>query len=457
MNAHVYAKSNQQRSLEELIALLRIPSISALPAHQADIRAAAEWLVRHLAGIGLESRLYETAGNPIVYAEWLGAASAPTVLIYGHYDVQPPDPIREWHTPPFEPTLRDGRLYARGVSDDKGQVFAHIKAVEALLQADGRLPANVKVIIEGEEETGSPNLAPFIRAHADLLAADAVLISDTHSRSLEQPSIVYALRGMAYMELEVQGPQRDLHSGTYGGAVHNPAQALCEIIARLHDDNGTVTVPGFYDRVRPLDDEERAALDRAPYTEEALKAETGVRTAWGEAEYRLHERIGARPTLEVNGLVSGWTGEGAKTVLPAKALAKISCRLVADQDPLEIYQLVRDHIARITPPTVSSEVRLLHYGLPAITDRHSPAIQAAVAAYEEGWGARPIFTREGGSIPVVAEFQSVLGAPVVLMGFGLPDDAPHAPNEKLTLECFWRGIATSISFLTHAAGLQDVV
>lgn len=453
MDAHLYARTNQQRSLEELFALLRIPSISTLPAHQADIRTAANWLVAHLDDIGLEGRLYETAGHPIVYAQWLGAPSAPTVLIYGHYDVQPPDPIQEWHTPPFEPTLWDGRLYARGASDDKGQLFAHIKAVEALLRTEGRLPVNVKFIIEGEEETGSPNLAPFIRAHQDLLTADVVLVSDTHSRSLEQPSIVYALRGMAYMELEVRGPKRDLHSGTYGGAVHNPAQALCELIAQLHDDNGTVTVPGFYDRVRPLDEEERAALNQASYTEAALKDETGVKAAWGEAEYRLHERIGARPTLEVNGLVSGWTGEGAKTVLPAKALAKISCRLVADQDPQEIYHLVRDYIARITPPTVSTEVRLLHYGLPAITDRHSPAVQAAVAAYEEGWGARPIFTREGGSIPIVAEFQSSLKAPVVLMGFGLPDDALHAPNEKLTLECFWRGIATSISFLTRAAAL----
>ena len=374
------------------------------------------------------------------------------MLVYGHYDVQPVDPIELWNTPPFEPTVRDGNLYARGAADDKGQVFAHIKAAQALLETTGRLPVNLKFIIEGEEESGSPSLEPFIASHADLLAADVALISDTHSRSLDQPTIVYALRGMSYMEVEVFGPKRDLHSGSYGGMVHNPAQALCEIIAQLHDANGTVTVPGFYDRVRALDAEERAELNKASYTEAELKQETGVPAAWGEAEYRLHERTGARPTLEVNGLVGGWTGAGAKTVLPAKALAKVSCRLVADQDPDEIYALVKAYVAEITPPTVTSEVRLLHKGNSAITDRHSPAMAAAIAAFEEGWGARPIFTREGGSIPVVADFQRILGTPVVLLGFGLPDDALHAPNEKFTLECFYRGIATSISFLNKFAG-----
>ena len=448
MNAQEYARQHHAQVVDELIEFLKIPSISTMPEHRPDIRRAAEWAVANLRAIGFEARLYETPGNPIVYGEWLKAGpDAPTVLVYGHYDVQPVDPIELWQTPPFEPTVRDGNLYARGAADDKGQVFAHIKAAQALLETTGKLPVNLKFIIEGEEENGSPSLEPFIAAHADLLAADAVLISDTHSRSLDQPTIVYALRGMSYMEIEVFGPRRDLHSGSYGGMVHNPAQALCEIIAQLHDADGKITVPGFYDRVRSLGAEERAELDKAPYTESELKAETGVPAAWGEPEYRLHERTGARPTLEVNGLVSGWTGAGAKTVLPSKALAKVSCRLVADQDPDEIYALVKAYVAQITPPTVRSEVRLLHKGSSAITDRHSPVMQAAIAAFEEGWGARPIFTREGGSIPVVADFQRILGAPVVLMGFGLPDDALHAPNEKFTLECLYRGIATSISFL----------
>ncbi len=447
MNPHEYADEHRQQFLDELIELLKIPSVSTLSAHEADVRRAAEWLVAHMQQIGLQARLYEIAGHPVVYGEWLNAGpDAPTVLVYGHYDVQPPDPIEKWQSPPFEPTVRDGKIYARGAADDKGQFFTHLKAVEAILRTEGRLPVNIKFIIEGEEESGSANLERFVQEHQDLLAADVVVISDTHSRSLEQPTIVYALRGMIYMELEVHGPEHDLHSGTYGGIVHNPAQALCEIIARLHDSDGRVTVPGFYDKVRPLSADERDALAEVPYTEADLIRETGAPAAWGEKGYTLRERAGARPTLEVNGLVSGWTGEGAKTVLPARALAKVSCRLVADQDPLEVYELVRDYVAAITPATVTSEVRLLHYGHAAITDRDTPAMAAAIAAFEEGWGAKPIFAREGGSIPVVAYFQRILGTPVILMGFGLPDDGLHAPNEKLTLECFWRGIATAISF-----------
>lgn len=455
MNPQDYAVQHQQRFLDELKALLSIPSISTLASHAGDIRRAADWLVSQFTDLGFATELHETEGHPIVYATWLRAgADAPTVLVYGHYDVQPVEPLHEWRTPPFEPTIVDGRLYARGASDDKGQVFAHLKALEALLRTQGGLPVNVKVIIEGEEENGSTHLYPFIAKHADMLASDVILVSDTHSRSLEQPTIVYALRGMSYMEIEVFGADHDLHSGTYGGVVHNPAKALCEIVAQLHDANGTITVPGFYDRVRALDAEERAELAKLPYTEAELQAETGVRKAWGEAEYQPHERTGARPTLEVNGLVSGWTGEGAKTVLPARALAKVSCRLVADQDPIEIYELVKAHVARITPATVRSEVRLLHHGRAVIVDRHSPVMQAAIDAYQDGWGHVPVFTREGGSIPIVAEFQARLGAPIVLMGFGLPDDGLHAPNEKFTLECLWRGIATSISFFQKVAQQQ---
>ncbi|MBN2471115.1 MAG: dipeptidase [Anaerolineae bacterium] len=458
MNPQEYAVQHQQRFLDELKTLLAIPSISTLASHKDDIRRAAEWLTGQFSDLGFETELYETDGHPIVFARWLHAGeNAPTVLVYGHYDVQPVEPLSEWRTPPFEPTVVDDKLYARGAADDKGQVFAHLKAVEALLRTQGELPVNVKFIIEGEEENGSTHLHPFIESHVDLLAADVVLVSDTHSRSLEQPTIVYALRGMSYMEIEVFGADHDLHSGTYGGVVHNPAQALCEIIAQLHDTNGTITVPGFYDRVRALGEEEREELRKLPYTETELQHETGAGAAWGEAEYDLHERTGARPTLEVNGLISGWTGEGAKTVLPARALAKVSCRLVADQDPVEIYELVKAHIARLTPPTVRSEVRLLHYGSAVIVDRHSPVMQAAIDAYQEGWGYAPVFTREGGSIPIVADFQAHLGAPIVLMGFGLPDDGLHAPNEKFTLECLWRGIATSISFFQKVAQQQSLV
>ncbi len=453
MNPHDYAKQHHEVFVQELAELLRIPSISTLPERAADMERAARWLAEHMKALGLEAQVHPTGGHPVVFGQWLAAGdAAPTVLVYGHYDVQPPDPLSEWESPPFEPAVRDGNLYARGASDDKGQFFAHLKAAQSVLQVAGKLPVNLKFILEGEEEKGSPSLQPFLEAHKDLLTADVVVISDTQSRSLEQPTLVYALRGMAYMEVEVRGPRRDLHSGTYGGVVHNPAQVLCEIVAQLHDADGRVAVPGFYDAVRPLDEEERQELARLPYTEDDLRRETGVPAAWGETGYTLTERRGARPTLEVNGLVSGWTGEGAKTVLPARALAKVSCRLVADQDPQTIYTLVRDFVARITPPTVTSEVRLLHTGNPAYTDRHTPAMQAAIAAYEEGWGARPVFAREGGTIPVVSHFQRLLGAPVVLMGFGLPDDAPHAPNEKLTLECFWRGIATAISFYQKVAG-----
>ncbi|MFC1959714.1 dipeptidase [Chloroflexota bacterium] len=450
MNPQAYVTTHQQQLFDELVAFLTMPSISTLPEHSGDIRQAAEWLVAQLTAIGFAARAYETPGHPIVYGEWLKAGpDAPTVLVYGHYDVQPVDPLEEWRTPPFEPTLRDGNLYARGASDDKGQVLIHIKAAQALLETEGQLPVNLKFIIEGEEECGSVNLQPFISSHTELLAADVVLVSDSHVKSLAEPSIVYALRGMCYMELEVAGPRQDLHSGTYGGMVHNPAQALCEIVAQLHDDNGTIAVPGFYDRVRSLDEEEREVLQQQPYTEADLASETGVPAPWGEQEFRLHERTGARPTLEVNGLVSGWTGTGAKTVLPAKALAKISSRLVADQKPAEIYELVKAYVAEITPPTVTSEVRLLHTGSSVITDRNSAPMKAAMTAYEEGWGAAPAFTRGGGSIPVVADFQNILGVPAILMGFGLPDDGLHAPNEKFTLECFWRGIATSISFMQH--------
>lgn len=448
MNPYEFVTARQGEFLEELKNWLRIPSISTLPEHTPDIRRAAEWLKQQFEQIGMtRAEIIESPGHPFVYAEWLGAGpDAPTALIYGHYDVQPVDDADGlWRSDPFDPVVRDGNLYARGATDDKGQTFIQVKAVQALLAA-GRMPVNVKFIVEGEEENGSTHIHPFVREHTDLLKADVVLVSDTSMLGLDRPSIVIGLRGMTYLEIEVRGPSHDLHSGMYGGVVHNPAQALVEILAALHDDQGHVTVPGFYDKVRVLSEAERAELAKVPFSPERLKNETGLDKAWGEPEYAPHERLGIRPTLEINGLVSGWTGEGAKTVLPSKALAKVSCRLVPDQDPKEIEALIRRYVADLTPDTVTGEVRRLHDGMWAVVDPDSPYMQAALRAYEFGFGKRPVFMREGGSIPIVGTFQKALNAPAILMGFGLPDDNLHAPNEKLTLACFERGINTAIRY-----------
>lgn len=453
--SHDYARQHGERFLNQLFDLIRIPSVSTLPERAADVRRAADWLASDMRRIGLRNvEVIPTGGHPIVYGEWLGAGpQAPTVLVYGHYDVQPAEMADGWDSEPFEPVVRDGFIYARGASDDKGQVFAHIKAAEALL-ASGGSPVNLKFIIEGEEEVSSIHLGDFVNRNIDRLKADVCVISDTGMPDINQPAICYSLRGLTYMELHVWGPAHDLHSGSYGGSVHNPAQALAEIIAALHAPDGSIAVPGFYDDVLPLSADERAELNKRGMTEDVWRAETGAQTPWGEAGYSIEERIGARPTLEINGMASGFYGEGSKTVLPARALAKISCRLVAKQNPQRIYELVRDHVARITPPTVQSEVRLLHTGEPAYTDINTPAMQAAVAAYDKGWGAPPVFIRGGGSIPIVADFQSKLNVPVVLLGFGLTGDGPHGPNEHFSIEMFHKGIATAICFFEEIAGRQ---
>ncbi len=443
-----YARTHRERFLEELKALLRIPSISTLPEHKPDVERAAQWLADHLRAIGVPSvEIVPTDGHPVVYGEWLMAGpEAPTVLIYGHYDVQPVDPLDEWRTPPFEPTVQGDNLYARGASDDKGQLFVHLKAVEAYLRTEGRLPVNVKFLLEGEEECGSPNLAPFVERYAERLQADVALVSDTHILGPDQPSIVYGLRGLSYIEVTVQGPAHDLHSGMYGGAVENPLHVLARLVAQLHDEQGHVTIPGFYDKVRPLSDEERAELARVPYGEAQLLAETGVPQPWGEPEYTVVERIGARPTLDVNGMWGGFTGQGAKTVIPARAHAKISMRLVPDQDPDEIARAALEYLKKLAPPTVTVEGQALYGSPPALVPRDLPAMRAAAAAYEQVWGKRPIFTREGGTIPVVALFATRLNLHTVLMGFGLGDDNLHAPNEKFFLPNFYRGIETVIRF-----------
>jgi acetylornithine deacetylase/succinyl-diaminopimelate desuccinylase-like protein len=449
MKALEYARANQDRFLAELKEFLSIPSVSTQPQHKPDIERAAAWLRDRLLAAGfLRAEVMPTLGHPVVYAEWLAAGpKAPTILVYGHYDVQPPDPLELWDTPPFEPTVVGDDIFCRGASDDKGQLYAHVKAVEALKETAGTLPINVKCLFEGEEESGSPSLEPFIREHTGLLAADMAVISDTHILGKDMPSIVYALRGLAYVEVEVTGPDHDLHSGSYGGAVHNPINALCTMIARLQDENGHITIPGFYDKVRELDPDERAELAKVPFEREAWLQEAGVKSDWGEPAYTIVERTTARPTLDVNGIWGGYIQPGAKTVLPSKAFAKISMRLVSDQEPAEIAGLLRKTLTEAAPPTVDVEVRGLTDGESAIVRRDNLAMRAASRAYVETFGREPVLVREGGSIPVVATFQKVLGIETILMGFGLPDDRLHSPNEKFHLPNFYKGIETIIHFM----------
>lgn len=448
MNAHMYADNHFGQFRAQLDDLLRIPSISTDPAFAEEVKRAAEWLASDMRRIGLENvEVIPTIGHPLVYGEWLGAGEhAPTVLIYGHYDVQPALKSDGWHNEPFEPQERDGRIYARGASDDKGQVFAHLKAAEAMLADGGKAPVNLKFLIEGEEESGSLHLDEFIRQNVERLKADFCVISDSGMPTETQPSIMYALRGIVTLEVEVTGPSSDLHSGTYGGAVHNPIQALAEILAQLHHPDGSIAVPGFYDDVLPLSEQERAELSKSGWTDSAWKETTGVSASWGEADYAIHERTGARPTLEINGIAGGYFDAGFKSVLPARAWAKISCRLVANQDPLKIGQLVKTFIEDLTPQTVRCNVQVMRGSSAAFVDINTPAMQAAIAAYEHGWGTRPIFMREGGSIPVVVDFQNELKLPVILMGFGLNNDGAHGPNEHFSVEMFRKSIQTAIHF-----------
>uniref|UniRef100_UPI0035B2B59B dipeptidase n=1 Tax=Promineifilum sp. TaxID=2664178 RepID=UPI0035B2B59B len=411
------------------------------------------WLARHMEAAGLENvRVIETEHHPLVYADWLHAGpAAPTVLIYGHYDVQPADPLDKWLSPPFQPEVREEYLYARGAADDKGQVYIHVKAVESYLRTAGRLPVNVKFIVEGEEEIGSANLHRFIPDQRDLLAADSALISDTAMLGPGQPALVYGLRGNCYVLLDITGPTRDLHSGTFGGSINNPLNALGHLIARLKDERGHVLIPGFYDRVRPLTLEEREMLAGFPLDADKWLRESGAPELWGEPEYTLAERIGARPTLDLTGLIGGYTGPGAKTVLPSTAHAKISMRLVPDQNPAEIATLFEQFVRAVLPPSVTAEVHLSGGSRAVLIDRDTPPMRAAAAAYEAAFGRAPVFMREGGSIPVVGQFQNDLGLPAVLMGFGLPGDRIHSPNERFYLPNFYQGIETSIRYLTLLA------
>jgi acetylornithine deacetylase/succinyl-diaminopimelate desuccinylase-like protein len=445
-----FAREHRQRFLEELKEFAAIASISTNPDSQMEMQRAADWVAAQLRSVGMDQvQVHPTAGHPVVYGEWSGAGpGARTVLIYGHYDVQPAEPLELWETSPFSPAERDGSLYGRGASDMKGQVVATLKAFESIAST-GKLPANVKFMIEGEEEIGSPNLAEFIETHRDLLACDFALNPDTGMLAPGLPTITYALRGLAYFEVRVYGPDRDLHSGLFGGVVHNPAQALCELVAGMHDEQGRVALPGFYDRVRSLGEAERSELARLPVDEAYYLNQTGAPALWGEAGYSPVERIGARPTLEVNGLLSGFTGPGSKTVLPAWAMAKISTRLVPDQDPEAVHQQLLDYLAANAPESIRYEVIKMVGGPASISDRNTPGMAAMEQAMETTWGKPPVFRREGGSVPVVVQLQDILGVESINCGFSLPDDNAHSPNEKLDLPTWYRGIDTLIHFFLN--------
>src|SRR6188508_1472795 len=458
MNSVVdFINVNRDRFVDELKQYLAIPSVSALPQHSADVRRAAEWTRDALSAAGLQNaKLIETPGNPVVYADWLNAPGKPTILFYGHYDVQPVDPVELWTSPPFEATVRDGEIYARGSADDKGQVFMHIKAVEAHLKQGGSLPCNLKFFIEGEEEVGSVHLDDFVRDHKDDLRADVVVISDTPMFDRGVPSITYGLRGLAYFQIDLRGTKSDLHSGAFGGAVANPAIVLSQILAQMKDRGGRIKIPGFYDDVRPLADEEREAWKKLPFNERKYRRDLGAPKLFGESGYTTLERVWARPTFEVNGLLSGFTGEGAKTVLPAVAMAKVSMRLVPDQDPDKIAQLFEAYVAKVAPKTVDLTITRMHGGKPWMTEFDNKYVRAAGRAIELGFGQPPVFNREGGSIPVVSTFQEELGVPSVLFGVGLPDENAHAPDEKLDLGNFHNGIIASAYLYKEIANLDEL-
>ncbi len=455
-SAITYIQERRDAFVEELKTFCRIPSVSTKSEHKADIQKAAEWLADTMRAIGLEHvQTMPTLGHPVVYADWLHAPGKPTALIYGHYDVQPAEPLDLWITGPFEPTVRDGELYARGAVDDKGQVFMHLKALEAHLKTRGALPVNVKLLIEGEEEIGSPNLDPFIAEHQDLLKADVVVISDTAMIVKGAPGITHGLRGMVYFQIDVEGTKSDLHSGSFGGAVINPAFALAQILSRLKDKNGRITIPGFYNDVRKLSAEERRALSRLPFSETKLQKEIGAPALFGEKGFTTLERLWARPTLEVNGLYSGFTGEGAKTVLPGRAMAKVSMRLVPNQNPAKIARLFTQHVKQLCPKTVRLKLtEVSGRGTPWLAPTDHPAMQAMARAIQKGFGKKPVFTRTGGTIPVVATFTRLLKAPSLLMGIGLPDENAHAPNEKLDLDNLHYGMLSAAHLWNELAEVK---
>ncbi|WP_047488882.1 dipeptidase [Terriglobus sp. TAA 43] len=446
-----FIEANKANALDELKQFLRIPSISTLPENAGDVRRAAEFLAAELKRIGMENvRLIETAGHPLVYADYLHAAGKPTVLCYGHYDVQPPDPLDEWLSPPFEPEVRNGNIYARGAVDDKGQLWMQVKALEALLKS-GSLPVNVRVLAEGEEEVGGEGIAEYLRAHPEEVKCDVALVCDTELFAPDLPTLCVGLRGMIYTEIEVRGAKTDLHSGMYGGAAPNPFVALSQIIAKLKDADGRILIPGIYDSLQKPTDAELAAWKSLPFNEEHYReTEVGSSELTGEPGYSVLERTWARPTLDVHGMPGGFTGAGAKTVIPAKALAKVSLRLVPGMTPADTFRKLQDYVATIVPRGVSAEVRMIHSGDPIVVGTDNPFIHAATEAMREVFGKETVFVRGGGSIPVVGDFARQLHVPTVMMGFGLPDDNLHAPNEKFNISNFYRGTESIVRFLVHA-------
>jgi acetylornithine deacetylase/succinyl-diaminopimelate desuccinylase-like protein len=453
--ALAHARAHRSRTVRTLEELVRIPSISADPARAADVRRCAGRLADLLCRIGLDRvRVVETARHPLVYGEWCRRPGRPTVLVYGHYDVQPVDPLGAWRSPPFEPTRRGDHLYGRGASDNKGQFCAHLAAIEAWLLGAGGLPVNLRCLLDGEEEIGSPSLPDFLRRRRERLASEVVIISDTRMLGPGRPAVTVGLRGLLNLELEVHGPRRDLHAGTFGGAVHNPLQALSELLAALHDQDGRVAVPGFYDRVRHLSDHDRRVLAEAAPGDGAILRQAGVAAGWGERGWTLHERTTLRPALTVNGLGGGYQGPGSKSIIPVAASAKLGVRLVPDQRPLEVEQLLRRHVIRATPTTVQVTVRAGSRVPPILFDTAHPAMEAASAACSRGFGAHPAFLRSGGTIPAAGMLRRALGTPVILLGLALPDDRAHAPNERLHLPNLWQGIDTLIWFLLEAARLS---
>ena len=457
-NTLAYAHANRARFVTELKQFVSFPSVSAQPRHAGDVNRCAAWLADHLRDIGMQRvTIVPTSRHPLVYAEWLEMPGAPTVLIYGHYDVQPAEPLNQWRSPPFEPVVRGEDLYGRGASDDKGQMLAHIKALECCLRTSGRLPVNVKCLFEGEEEIGSPNFARFLVNNKRALSADVVLVSDTSMLGRDRPAITYGMRGALSLELEVKGLETDLHDGLFGGVVHNPLTGLCDIVGGLQTSAGRITIPGFYDRVGEVDVTERTYMaNNGPGDEQLLKS-IGASRAWGERSYSLYERTTIRPSLTISGITGGYQGPGPKSIIPARAVAKLNFRLVPDQDPREIERLVRKHIARLTPFTLRTSIRSQLAARPLLVDRANPLVKAAATASRKCFGATPVFVRSGGSNPAVTAFHDILGVPIALVGFGLPDDRIHGPNEKFHLPNFHKGIATSISFLHEVAGTAPVV
>lgn len=447
--ASAYIESSRERFLDELLTFLRIPSVSTLPEHRDDVRRAADFVADHLRSAGIENvKVIETEGHPLVYGDWMHAPGKPTVLCYGHYDVQPPDPLDLWKSPPFEPVIRDGNLYARGSADDKGQMYIHIKAVEALMQTAGSLPVNVKFLVEGEEEIGGKSVAKYVASNPGKLKADVALVSDTAMYAPGLPTLCVGLRGLVYTEVAVKGPARDLHSGLYGGAAPNPVFALIELLNQAKDAGGRILIPGFYDDVEDPSGVELESWKSLPFNEaEFLNKEVGAQALTGESEYTVLERVWSRPTMEVHGIAGGFTGAGAKTVIPADATAKVSFRLVPNQDPEKIVASFRNFVAERTPAGVVAELRVLSAGPACIVNPDHPAIRVAASAFEETFERETVFVRSGGSIPIVGDFATHLGIPTILMGFGLPDDGLHSPNEKFAVENFYKGIHTVARFL----------